>query len=135
MEDISNFSYQIRMGLDAAFMKTGMVGYVMPNCGEIVINSKLYTDFDVCEKQMSSLLSMLSIYESTHLVKNYVIVSRINPILNADAINDVESDSWDNFTVMRAYVADAELLTDSQLLYNITAQIKSSGNLKLINTP
>lgn len=113
----SLWTYDVRIIGNTALLKVGPLSNSIPNCGEIIITSKQFTTYDICEKSLSGLLSVLSKFESITSNKNQVIVTKINPLLES------ESTEWESNIVLRAYIADAEQLKKANLSYHVVGQI------------
>jgi len=120
----AHFNYDVKIGHGSDILKSGPLSQSLANCGEVIITSKAYSSYNECEKSMSSLMSALSYIESKFSTKSKVIVQKLNPILDNSGKKHVDADSWDKFTVMRAYVADAEELKKSTLEYHVLGQIR-----------
>jgi len=120
----ASFNYDVKIGHGADILKTGPLGKGLVNCGEIVITSRSFTDYAECEKTLSNLMSALSFIETKCSSQGHVIVTKLNPILDTTGKKHNDADSWDKFTVMRSYVANADELKKSTLNYHVLGQIR-----------
>jgi len=120
----AHFNYDVKIGYGADILKTGPLSLSFANCGEIVITSKPFVDYAECEKTLSSLMSALTFIETKYSAKGHVILTRLNPILDTSGKKHHDADTWDKFTVMRSYVANAEELKKSTLNYHVLGQIR-----------
>jgi len=120
----ANFNYDVKIGHGADILKTGPLSQSFANCGEIVITSKPFVDYAECEKTLSNLMTALTFIETKYSTKGHVIVTKLNPILDTTGKKHHDADSWDKYTVMRSYVANAEELKKSTLNYHVLGQIR-----------
>ncbi len=120
----ANYNYDVKIGYGADLIKTGPLSQSFPNCGELVITSKPFQDYNACENALSGLMSALTYIETKFSTKNHVIVTKINPILDNSGKKHADADTWDKHTVMRAYVADSEELKKATLNYHVFGQIR-----------
>jgi hypothetical protein len=124
MTDPANYTYDIKIGHGADILKQGPFSLSFEKCGEMIITSKQFLSYDECEKSLSCLMSTLSYLEAKFSAKSHVIVTKLNPVLDATGKKHTDSDTWDKQTVLRAYIADAEALKGSKLNYHVSGQIK-----------
>ncbi len=120
----ANFNYDVKIGYGADILKTGPLSKSFANCGELIITSKPFPDYESCQKSLSDLMSALSFIETKYSTKGHVIVTKVNPILDNSGKKHPDADTWDKFTVMRSYIADAEELKKSTLNYHVLGQIR-----------
>jgi hypothetical protein len=52
------------------------------------------------------------------------VVTKLNPILDPSGKMPIKGEEWDHYTVMRAYVADADELKKTNLKFSMMAQIR-----------
>jgi hypothetical protein len=98
----------------------------LPGCIDMVISSKKFGSYEECATALTQLLSVLGTTEAQISNKNFVIVTKTNPLFSTTEApkNDEE---WDRLTIMRAYVADVDVLqTQQQLNYSIVGQLRIS---------
>ncbi len=120
----ANFNYDVKIGYGADILKTGPLSKSFANCGELIITSKPFSDYEACEKSLSNLMSALSFIETKYSTKSHVIVTKVNPILDTSGKVHPDANTWDKFTVMRSYVADSEELKKATLNYHVLGQIR-----------
>jgi len=120
----ANFNYDVKIGYGADILKTGPLSQSFANCGEIIITSKPFSDYAECERTLSNLMSKLSFIETKFSTRGHVIVTKVNPLLDTTGKRHPDADTWDKFTVMRSYVADAEELKKATLNYHVLGQIR-----------
>lgn len=98
----------------------------IPNCGEMNISSKAFDTYEECEKSLNGLMTTLTRIEGKAADRNMVIVSKINPVLDQSGKKHADAASWDEFTILRVYVADSDELKKATLKYHIVGQIRST---------
>ena len=127
---MTTFNYHVKIIKGSPVLQTESFQDVFPSCGEVVITSRQFESFEQCEGHLSQLLAMLSA-TSTHVSeKNHVIVSRINPKMDTSGkVQPLSGETWDSHTIMRAYIADAEALKKSELLFNVVSAITTDANV------
>jgi len=119
-----NYSYDVRITRGSNILSTGPLSNALPNCGEMIITSKIFDEYMQCEQSLSSLLSNLTRHQTMLSDVNHVIVTKRNPNHHKTDKPDPEAADWDNATLLRAYVAEAAALKKAELRYNIIGQIK-----------
>lgn len=124
MSDAVKYIYDVKINAGAGFLQTKLLQDSFPSCGEMLIVSEEFSDGEDCRNNLTKFLAGLTAAESKLFDKAHVVVIKSNPMYNPDA-KEVPEENWDHSIVMRAYVADAELLKQSILQYNIFAQIRS----------
>jgi hypothetical protein len=120
----TSYTYDIKINKGSDLFEHEPFSAVIPNCAEMVIKSKEFSTYAECESSFSQLLNALSTAETTFTSRNNVIVTRVNPNLDVSGKKRDDEAGWDKLTVMRAFVADAEVLKSSQIKYDIYGQIK-----------
>lgn len=125
----SMFAYTVRVGSGADLLRAGIYPVVLPNCGEIIINSHEFASFEECEKNLNSLMTVLTRHEASASDKNLVVVSKIHPQLDTSGRKHADANTWDKFTIMRAYVADSDELKNSTLKYHVMGQIRTNRDI------
>lgn len=121
------YTYNVRIKQGAEIVSTGPLAAVLPSCNEISISSKPFKTYELCEKSLSNLLASLSTAEAKVSAKNFVIVTKLNPLLQEKPLVDPE---WDKNTVLRAYIADSTVLKEqSSLKYSMMGQILVSQEI------
>lgn len=128
---MATFVYSIRVGHGAKLLKDGIYSVAFPNCGEMMINSKEFSSYEECEKNLNNLMMLLSRHEASAGDKNLVVVSKVNPLLDTSGRKHADAGTWDRFTIIRSYVADSDELKKSTLKYHVMGQI--SANLEVTN--
>jgi hypothetical protein len=118
-----HYTYDVKIAQGSELLREEMLGEHFPSIGELVVTSRLFDDYEVCEKAFTGLLSVLCAANTQATKKNHVIVTKSNPIHAEGAVVHPE-ENWDKYTVMRAFVADAEALQAKTLKFNIIGQIK-----------
>lgn len=134
MTSISNFSYYVNLDINSGMLRNGPMTSVLPNCSQMIITSESFDEYEVCEKKLSSLLQLISNEESRLNNKNYVIVTRLNPIYS-NVETEPTDDKWENSTVMKVFLADADLLKESKINYNVLAQISVDHKIVSLKSP
>ncbi len=120
----TQFKYSAKIVQGSSILESEKVRSFFPRCGEMIITSKEFSTFEECEKNLSGLLSLLSAEASRESDKNQVIVSRLNPQIDSSGQSKpITGESWDQSTVLKVYVADAEALKQSQLIYSVMSAI------------
>ena len=121
----TQYVYDVRITSGSEILRSGPFAACIPKCGEMIISSNQFTDFDKCEKTMSNLLSQLSQVQTNYSEKMHVIVTKMNPLLDTAENKKADTEQWDAFTIMRAYVAETEALkAASTLKYSVVGQIR-----------
>jgi hypothetical protein len=120
----TNYTYDLKIGLGADLLTSGAFSEALPNCGEIVVTSKNFGDYETCERHLTGLLTTLTQAENSIGGKNHVVVTKLNPILDPSGKMPIKGEEWDHYTVMRAYVADADELKKTNLKFSMMAQIR-----------
>lgn len=124
------FTYVVKIVESSPILADGALDMVFPRAGEMVITSKPFGNYVECHEKMLGLLGMLSTASSTVSKKNHVIVSRINPDMGeTKETKQVEGEMWDDFTLMKSYVANAEALKKSELRYTIISAITVNSGI------
>lgn len=133
----AHYNYDVRISYGSDILKSGPFSESFANCGEMLITSKPYNEYAGCERALNGLMSSLSYLEAKLSDKNFVIVTKVNPILDASGKRklDADAETWDKHTVMRAYIADAKALKDTNLTYHVLGQIKVDQTLLGIKKP
>lgn len=122
---LEEFTYTVRMAGDLQSLVQGRMVAAMENTGELVVSSGNFESYDGCINAVSRLLSSLSSAVTEKSGRAYVIVSKKNPAFDDDVEEPTMAEGWDRFTVLRLYVADAEVLKEkSTLTYMASADIK-----------
>jgi hypothetical protein len=134
MTSISNFSYYVNLDTNSGMLRNGPMASVLPNCSQMIIKSESFAEYEVCEKKLSSLLQLISNEESRLNNKNYVIVTCLNPIYS-NVETEPTDDKWENSTVMKVFLADADLLKESKINYNVLAQISVDHKIVSLKSP
>jgi hypothetical protein len=131
----TSFTYAVKIIDGSPFFASETIKNLFPSAREMVITSKPFNNYDECYEKLLSLLDALTTASSTTSKKNYVIVSRINPSLDKTGeTKSIEGETWDDLTLIKAYVANADALKKSELRYTIIgAIIMSSGIDNLVN--
>ena len=122
----SLFVYVVRVGHGAGMLRTGQYKEALPNCGEIMISSKQFQSYEECEKNLNNLMVALTRFEAKSSDKNFVIVSKVNPVLDQSGREHRDAASWEKNTIMRAYIADSDELKKSTLKYHVMGQISAN---------
>lgn len=118
-----NYEYDVNVISGAAMLNKGPLYLGLPQAATITIQSESFANYTDCEKSLTQLLSVLSAAEASITERNYVIVTKLNPLLGGTQSTD--SEEWDSRTMLRAYVADfARLKSDKTLAYAVVGQIK-----------
>lgn len=122
----ANYNYDVRISHGSDILKSGAFAESFMNCGEMLISSKPYAEYAECERALNGLMSSLSHLQTKLSDKNHVIVTKVNPLLDASGKRrlDADANTWDTFTVMRAYIADAKALKETDLKFHVLGQIK-----------
>jgi septum formation inhibitor-activating ATPase MinD len=124
------FTYVVKIVESSPILADGALDMMFPRAGEMVITSKQFDKYVDCHEKMLGLLSMLTTASSTVSKKNHVIVSRINPDMDeTKETKPVEGEMWDDFTLMKSYVANAEALKNSELRYTIISAITVNSGI------
>jgi hypothetical protein len=123
-ETPANYNYDVKIGYGADLIKSGPLSKSFENCGEILITSKAYHDYHDCERSLSDLMSTLTHIESKLSLKQHVIFTKINPILDENRAQRNDLEAWDRHTVLRAYIAEAEALKKATLTFHVFGQIR-----------
>ena len=119
-----NFFYDVRIGNDSGYLSLPGVAGLVPDVSDISISSKLFDSFYDCDAALAKLLSVLSAADAAQHNKNFVIVTKKNPKISGIKS---ETETWDNLTLVKLFLADAELLKKSVLKYSVEARIKIDG--------
>lgn len=130
MESMVKFKYQIRAGANSAFASK-QIANTFPDVEEILIESDEYNSYSSCLDDLNGALANISRIETDLSKKNHVIVSKANPQLDKDPKSHKDLSSWDDYTLVRIYLADAERLKHSEILFNIGGQILSDHELSV----
>lgn len=124
------FNYVVKIVESSPILADGALDLMFPRAGEMVITSKPFQDYIECHEKMLGLLGMLTTASTSVSDKNYVIVSRINPEMDeTKQTKPVEGEQWDDFTLMKSYVANAEALKQSELRYTIISTITVNSGI------
>lgn len=123
---VEQFNYTVRMAGDLQAIVQGPMVAALENTGELVVSSGEFNDYDSCINAVSRLLSSLSAAVTQKNGRSYVIVSKKNPIFDDSPDEpDLSTEGWDRLTVLRLYVADAEVLKQqSTISYLASADVK-----------
>lgn len=128
MSDVK-FQYDIKISSGTEFIKHSQIGDNIPNANEMIILSHYFSNYDECQRSLKDVLGFLSRSESSATSKNFVIVTKVNPLIDATEKLHRDASTWDRFTIMRAYVADSQKLKDSKLQFSILGQIKADHEI------
>lgn len=136
MDIIYAINYILKIDESSAFFNDNFFDDHTTNCTEMIITSEVFYDFDECKKSLTGLMSELSAKEALATGKNYVIVSKINPIAQTEERQVEDTDAWDKSTLAKLYAADAAELKESKLVANIVGHITVNHQItKTLNTP
>lgn len=117
------YTYDVKIATGSELLDEQMLGEHFPSIGELVVTSRRFDDYAVCEKAFTSLLSVLCAANTQATKKNHVIVTKNNPI-HIEGAPVPSEENWDKYTVVRAFIADAQELQKQMLKFNIVGQIK-----------
>ena len=124
------FTYIVKIIDSSPILTDGELDMILPCASEIVISSKPFDTYVDCHEKMLDLLTLLTTVSSAVSKKNYVIVSRINPEIDqSKEAKPVKGEMWDNFTLIKSYVANAEALKKSELRYIIMSTITVNSGI------
>jgi hypothetical protein len=119
------YSYDIKINSGAGLLNLPTFAEACPYVNEMLITSKQYENLVDCEKDMNSVLAVLNAAERLHKNKPRVILVKINPLHSQEPAIYDPKEQWDDFTVMKCFIADAERLKKSELQYEVFSQIKT----------
>ena len=122
---MSKYAYDLKINSEAQLLKNGGFPIAFPNCGEVLVTSQEYEELIECETALSKLMSVLASLENKHANVPHVIMLKVNPLYSNPQPENIESENWEEFTIMKAFIADAQLLKNSVLKFNTFAQIRS----------
>lgn len=122
---IIRYAYDVKVSMGASMLEVGGIPAGFPNCGEMLIKSQEFNELADCEKNLSSLLSSLSAYETKCSNQPHVIVTKTNPLLAPLAEESKDKEQWDMNVMLKAYIADANELKKLNLKFYTYAQIRS----------
>lgn len=124
MDETNQFTYTVKMSGDLRLLVKDDMADIMDNTHELVISSGIFIDYEACIDAVSRLLSGLSLAVSLKNGRQYVIVTKKNPLFESEPAEPNET-GWDRFTILRLYVADAEILKEqSKLSHLAVAEVK-----------
>ncbi len=98
----------------------GAFDHVFHKAGEIIINSQRFENYEECNNKLSYLLSTLTIIANSLGKKQYVILTKVNPMTTKEAVDDDEE--WSPLIVSKIYVAEAESTKKGKPEYCVMAQ-------------
>jgi hypothetical protein len=103
----SSYYYLVTIMPSSSYMKNSGVENIIANCNEMVITSNEFQTYEECGGKLMNLLSDIASTQSSEDGKNFVIVSKLNPIFSG-----VQDDGvvWPKSTLARCYLVDSDLL-------------------------
>ena len=127
---LQKFKYVVRVTTPLTqLVQDESMAKALDNADELMVVSNNFGNYDECITIASRLLSSLSVAAAKNNEKSYVIVSKKNPSMIEEDAASESAEQWDKFTVLRLYLADAEVLKEkSKLDCLATADIKVSND-------
>lgn len=120
MENVK-YLYYFKVYENAKFLSAGYMTDI-EKCAQMIMTSKSFSAYAECFKNLSQLIYDFASTESALSGGNYVIVSKINPAFGGRID---ESEIWDKTTMVKLYVANADLLKSSkQIVYCAIGEIR-----------
>lgn len=115
------YSYVAKMASMSDTIQNPVFKKEMPGCDSMIVFSKQFSDFSVCEDELWRMLATLSaLHESPG---KYAIVTKKNPLMFEDSKQN-PTDKWDKDMMLVAYLADIEALrTTKTVKFTIAGHI------------
>ena len=114
---LETYSYSVTVLRTSAALTNGPLSTAIPGCGVMTVQSSDFKDVVECERALTGLLSMIGTVEAQLSSEKFVILTKLNPLLDPDSKEDKKD--WTNTTVLRAYVANATELKQSNLKFQL----------------
>lgn len=130
-QSLVKFKYEVKIGSGASFLRGTEFGNRCDRLEEMVIYSKDFNSYEECQAGLDGVMVYLSKAEARAAKKSHVIVSRANPTIDKTDEKRLDTSNWDKYTLVRAYIADAEKLKSSQLAYHVLGQITSDHEIQV----
>lgn len=130
-KSLIKFKYEVKIGNDSGFIAATKNEKQFDGIEEMVVYSKQFTSYAECRDGLTNVLIHLIKCESANKT-NQVIVSQPHPNLeNPEKISRAPVEGWDNYTLLRQYIADPEKLKSAVLSYQIMGQISADHEIHL----
>lgn len=130
-DSLVKFKYEVKIGQMSGFLKELKNSGKIPKLEEIAIYSEEFNSYKSCQESLNGLMLYLSTAEGQASKKNQVLVSKIHPNLDTSERKHADVSTWDDFTLIRAYVANAERLKHSELEFHIMGQIVADHEIEV----
>lgn len=119
---MSNFLYQYLITIDSesSILKKGLVQEIIPHSKEMVILSNDFNSYEECFNKLIDFLSSLASTQSAVDNKNFVLVTKLNPLADDSTEN---LNSWPKTTISRSYIIDSDMINEVPIKYSAFAQI------------
>jgi hypothetical protein len=123
MDKLYALNFTIKVNPSANIFKSGFFANNAPHSGEMIISSKIFYDFDLCKKSLTTLMGELGNHELLAGGENLAVVSKINPLIDSSEKSVEDTDEWDKLTLAKMFLADSVALKESVLKYSIVGYI------------
>lgn len=117
------FQYDVQIGSESRMFQSEIFSSTLPAASEMYIKSEEFDSYDDCETSLTNLMAVLTRFESNANDTNYVIVKKINPVIDGSEKKHSDASTWDKNTLIRVYMADSEALKNSVLRFQVVGQI------------
>jgi hypothetical protein len=117
-----SYFYDIRFLEGSHFLNSSNLKDSFHESKDMIVSSKQFKTFEDAEGSLSPTLNNFADIEERGQGCEHVIVTRVNP--NFSGQRAEKDTSWDDLTVCRMYVASAEELRSSKIVYTVFAEIK-----------
>ena len=130
MTSMVKFKYEIKVGSNSGFVALLKNDRKIPKVDEVEIYSREFDTFSEAQDNMSRALSYFANIEGRSSGKNYVVMCKSNPELTPDQ-QQQDAHSWNEFTLLRMYIADADRLKSAELAFDIFGQIVADHEISV----
>lgn len=104
------FKYSIKVPQESPVL--GAFDHIFHKAGEIIISSEPFESYEECTNKLSYLLTTLTLIANSLGKKQYVVVTKMNPLNSKESKTDDEV--WTPLIISKIYVAEAESVKNGQ---------------------
>jgi hypothetical protein len=119
------YQYDVKILERSPLLRSGRFSKSIENCGEMIIVSKQFDNYNECSENLMHLLSDLAADQSYLDGRDFVILTKTNP----QGAAPESTDTWPRTIVYRSYVLDSDLLKNKIMDYTIVGQVNMGANL------
>jgi hypothetical protein len=120
-----NYVYTIEISNGSQILTDGIYAKQFPSAEYITISSNEFARLRDCDRAMQKIMSELG-NEELDKGKKPILVIQTNPNLDEDNEFDTPIEGWDDTTVLKSFLVNAEAVKNDNktLMYSISGTIK-----------